>query len=111
MRQSQIYKNASDVDTSKFAQKGDLASLKSNVDKLGIDKLKNKVSTLNNFKNKVDKLHVDKLVPVSVDLRKLSDVLKNDVVEKNVCDAKIKNIEDKIPDIANLATSTTLNSK
>ena len=32
-------KNAKDVDTSKFAKKVDLASLKSNVDKLDIDKL------------------------------------------------------------------------
>ena len=33
-------KNASGVDTSKFAKKVDLASVKSNVDKLDIDKLK-----------------------------------------------------------------------
>ena len=30
---------------------------------------------------------------------------------KNMSDAKIKNIEDKIPDIANIATNTTLNAK
>ena len=29
----------------------------------------------------------------------------------NVYNAKIKNIEDKIPDITNLATKTTLNAK
>ena len=34
------------------------------------------------MKNKVDKLDVDKLVPVPVDLSKLSDVVKNDVVKK-----------------------------
>ena len=34
-------KNAAGVDTWKFAKKVDLASLKSNVDKLDIDKLKN----------------------------------------------------------------------
>ena len=34
-------KNATGTDTSSFAKKADLASLKSNVDKLGIDKLKN----------------------------------------------------------------------
>ena len=38
-------------------------------------------------------------------------VTKNDVVKKDVYNAKIKNIEDKIPDITNLATSTTLNAK
>ena len=30
---------------------------------------------------------------------------------KNMSDAKIKNIEDKIPDITNIATNTTLNAK
>ena len=34
-------KNARGADTSKFAKKFDLASLKSNVDKLDFDKLKN----------------------------------------------------------------------
>ena len=29
----------------------------------------------------VDKLDIDKLIPVSVDLNKLSDVVKNDVVK------------------------------
>ena len=48
------------VDTSSFALKTNLASLKT----------------------EVDKLDIDKLVPVSVDLSKLSDVIKNDVVKK-----------------------------
>ena len=51
------------------------------------------------MKSKVDKLDVDKLLPAPVDLNKLSDVVKNDVVEKNVYNAKIKDIEDKTPDI------------
>ena len=62
------------------------------------------------MKSKVDKLDVDKLVSVPVDLSKLNDVVKNDVVKKAVYNAKIKNIEDKIPDITNLATKTTLNA-
>ena len=66
-------KNAAGVDTSSFAKKVDLASLKSNVDKLDIDKSKN-VPT--NLKGKVDKLDLDKLVPVPVYLSKLSDVIK-----------------------------------
>ena len=74
---------------SKFAKKVDLASLKSNVNKLDIDKL----------------------APAPVDLSKLSNAVKNDVVKKDVCNAKIKNIEDKIPDITNLATKDTLNAK
>ena len=54
-------KNISHVDTSSFALKSNLTSLKTDVDKLDIDKL----------------------VPVAVDLSKLSDVVKNDVVKKN----------------------------
>ena len=60
----------------------DLASLKSNVDKLDIDKLKKVPTNLSNLKSKVSKLDIDKFVPVSVDLNKLSDVVKNDVVKK-----------------------------
>ena len=60
------------------------------------------------MKSKVDKSDVDILVPVPVDLSKLSDLVKDDVVKKDVFHAYIKNIEDKI---ANLATNTTLNAK
>ena len=55
-------KNVTHVDTSSFALKTNLASLKT----------------------KVDKLDIGKLVPVPVDLSKLSDVVKNDVVKKAV---------------------------
>ena len=41
-------KNVTGVDTSKFAKKVDLFNLKSNVDKLDIDKLKNVPTILNN---------------------------------------------------------------
>ena len=64
-----------------------------------------------NLKSKVDKLDVDKLVPVPVDLSKLSAVVKNDVVKKDEYNARIKIIENKIPDITILATNTTLNAK
>ena len=101
-------KNATGVDTLDSAKETDLANLKSDVDKLDIDKLRNVQSNLGNLKSKVDKLDIDKLVPVPVDLSKLSDVVKNDVVKKDVYNAKIKNIEDKIPDITNLGTNTTL---
>ena len=104
-------KDATCVDTSKYAKKVDLASLRSNLDKLDINKLKNVPSNFSNLKTKVNKLDVDYLVPVSVNLIKLSDVVKNNVVKKDVYNAKIKNIEDKIPDITNLATNTTLNAK
>ena len=58
-------------------KKVDLANLKSN-----LDKLKNVPTNLNNLKSKVDKLNVDKLVPIPVDLSKLSDVVKSDVIKK-----------------------------
>ena len=99
------------VDTLKFAKNADLTSLKSDADKLDIDKLKNVPTNASNLKSKVDKSDVDKLVPVPVDLSKLSDAEKSDVVKKDVYNAKIKNIDDKIPDITNLATNTTLNAK
>ena len=67
-------KNVTHVDTSSFALKTNLA----------------------NLKTEVDKLDIDKLVPVPVDLNKLSDLVKNDVVEKTVYDklvAKVDNID------------------
>ena len=67
-------KNVTHVDTSSFALKANLASLKT----------------------EVDKLDIDKLAPVPVDLSKLSDVVKNDDVEKSAFDklsAKVNNIE------------------
>ena len=111
-------------------------------------------TNLANLKTEVDKLYINKLAPVPVDLSKLNDVVKNDVAKKNVYDklvAKVNNIvtsdfvlktkyntektelekkipdtnglvkkadyntkvteiEGKIPDIINLATKTALTS-
>ena len=53
-------KNISHVDTSSFALKTNSA----------------------NLKTEVDKLDIDKLAPVPLDLSKLSDVVKNDFVKK-----------------------------
>ena len=53
-------KNVTHVDTSTFALKANLA----------------------NLKTEVNKLDIDKLAPVPIDLSKLSDVVKNDVVKK-----------------------------
>ena len=55
-------KNVTHVDTSSFALKTNLA----------------------NLKTEVDKLKDDKLVPISVDLSKLSDAVKNDAVKRTV---------------------------
>ena len=54
--------NSTGVDTSKFAKKADLANLKSNVDKLDIDKLKNVPTNLSDLKSKVEKLDFDILL-------------------------------------------------
>ena len=56
--------NVTQVDTSSFALKANLATLKT----------------------EVDKLDIDKLVPISTDLSKLSNAVKNDAVEKDVYD-------------------------
>ena len=67
-------KNISHLDTSSFVLKSDLDSLKT----------------------EVDKLDIDRLVSVSVDLIKVSHVVKNDVVKKTVYDklvAKVNSID------------------
>ena len=100
-------KNVTHVDTSSFALKTNLASLKT----------------------EVDKLDIDKLAPVPVDLNKLSDVVKNDAGKKVVYDklaTKVNNIdtrdfvlitkyqtgktklEKKIPDVTNFVKKTKL---
>ena len=103
-------RNISHVDTSAFALKSNLASLKT----------------------EVDKLDIDKLVPVPVDLSNLSDIVKNDVVKKTAYDklvAKVTSIgtsrfvlktkydtekseiENKIPDTGGLVKKTDCNAK
>ena len=73
-------KNETGANTSKFAEVVDLASLKSEFDKL----------VLNSLKSKADKSHVDKLVTVHVDLSKLRDVIENDVVKKTEYDDLVR---------------------
>ena len=103
-------KNISHVDTSSFVLKTNLANLKTDVDKSDIDKL----------------------VPIPVDLSKLSDAVKNDALKKDVYNelvAKVDNIdtsdfvlntkyntdktelENKIPDTSGLVKKTNYNTK
>ena len=65
-------KNISHVDTSSFALKTNLA----------------------NLKTEVDKLDIDKLVPVPTDLSKLSNAEKKDVVKKTVYDKLVGKVND-----------------
>ena len=99
---------------SNYATKADttvLVNLKSDVDKLDIDRLKYVPSGVNNLKSKADQLDIGKLETRPVDGGKLSNVVRNYVFRKDLYNAKIKNIEDKIPYIANLGTNTTLDAK
>ena len=55
-------------------------------------------TNLNNLKTKVDDLDVGKLKNVSVDLKKLSDVVANKVVENtklNILKTKVNSLEKK----------------
>ena len=65
-------KNVTHVDTSTFALKKNLASLKT----------------------EADKLDIDKLAPVPFDLSKLSDVVKNDFVKKAAYDILVIKVND-----------------
>ena len=83
-------KNAAGVETSKFAKKFEMASLKSSVDKLDIDKFKNAPSSLSNLKSRVNKLDIRKLEIALGDLSKLSNVVRNDVVRKTEYNELVK---------------------
>ena len=76
------------VDTSRFALKTNLADLKT----------------------EVGKLDIGRLVPVPVDVSKLSAVVKNDVIKNTDYNAKIIGIENKISDVTTLSTKTALNT-
>ena len=93
------------VDLSNYATKADIKNI-SHVDSSSFALKRN----LANLKTEVDKLDIDKLVPVPVDLSKLSDVVKNDAIKKTDYNAKITETENKIPNISNLATKTALNT-
>ena len=56
------------IDAPNFALKSNLASLKTEVDDLDIDKLKSLPNNLSDLKSKANKLDIDKLVPVPHDL-------------------------------------------
>ena len=78
--------NVTHVDTSSFALKTNLA----------------------NLKTKVDKLDIDELAPVPVDLSKLSDIVKNDVVKKTVYDKLVPTVNNI--DIGDFVLKTKYNA-
>ena len=112
------------VDLSNYATKVDIKNI-THIDTSGFALKTN----LPNLKTEIDKLDIDKLVPVPVDLSKLSDVVKNDVIKKaeyNKLVNKVNNIdtsrfilktkydadkielEKKIPDTSNLIENQTI---
>ena len=48
---------------------------------------------LASLKTEVDKLDIDKLVPIPADLSKLSNLVKNDVVKKTVFDKLVPKVD------------------
>ena len=54
--------------------------------------MKNVQNNLSNLKSKVDKLDIGKLEAIPVDLSKLSNVVKNDVVKKTEYDELVKKV-------------------
>ena len=75
-------KNITHVDVSSFASKTNLAALKTEVDKIDMDKLKT----------------------TPTDLAKLSNVVKNDVVKKTDYNAKVTSIESQIAGVTKNTT-------
>ena len=72
--------------------------MKAEVDKRDINKLVNVPTSLNNLKPKVDDLDVGELKTVRIDLKTLSDIVKNEVVKKTKFDtlyAKINYLDKK----------------
>ena len=130
-------KNISHIDVSSYALKSNLASLKTEVDKLDIDKLTPVPSDLGKLSNVVEnrvvkKTEYDKLVNKvnGIDTTnfvsrtkyekdgsdfedKINKVDKKipdvgDLIKKTDFNTKITEIESKIPSISRLATSSTL---
>ena len=86
------FKNATVADTSDFVKKIDLSYLKSDVDKLDIDNFKNVSSGLSSLKSNEDKLDTGALDTTPVDLSKLSNAVKNDVIKNTEYDEMVKNL-------------------
>ena len=73
--------------------------------------MKNVPSNLSNLKSKEDNLDVDKLIPVPVDLSKLSDVVKNDLFKTTEFDELVKKVNAiQTTGISNLFKKTDCNT-
>ena len=118
-------KNISYVDTSSFELESKLVSLKTEVDKVDIDKLVPVPVDLSKLSDVVKKTAYDKLVAKVNNIDTSGFVLKtkydtdkselenkipdtSGLVKKTNYNTKITELENKIPDISNLATKTAL---
>ena len=114
-------KNIAHIDTSSFALKSNLAGLKTEVDKLDIDKLVPVPVDLSKLSDVVEKTAYEELVAKVNSIDTSAFVLKTDkselenktpdtsgLVKKTDYNTKIYEIDNKIPSISNLATTTTL---
>ena len=102
-------KNAADVDTS------DLASLKSDFEKLGINESEKSPRALNTLKSKVVYLDAGKLKTVSKDLKEISNVVaiekSNYNADKIDLDKKMENVKNNLPDFNGIVINTTFNTE
>ena len=73
--------HATGIDTSDLAAKKDFIALKAEVVKLDINKLTKVPTSLNNLEIKTDYLGIGRLKLLPVVLKKLSDVVDNEVVK------------------------------
>ena len=103
-------KNITHTDTSEFALKTNLAYLKSEVNKLDIDKLKPVPTDLSKLSNVV-KNDVVKKVDYNKLVTKVDNIGTSGLVKKNDYNTKITEIEDKIPDASGLVKKTDYNTK
>ena len=95
--------HATGVNTFDLAAKNDFIDLKAEVEKVDINKLVNVPTSSNNLKVKVDDLDVDELK--KVDLKKFSDVVKNEVKKPRklkTLKTKVNKLDKKIPDATTL---------
>ena len=91
--------HAKGIDTSDLAAKKNFVTLKSELDKLGVNKFVNIPASLNNLKTKVLVLDVAKLKIVPKDLKILSDVVDNQVIKNtkfNTLKMKVNKIGKKV---------------
>ena len=73
--------------------------------------MKNVPSNLSNLKSKEDNLDVDKLIPVPVDLSKISDAVKNDLFKTTEFDELVKKVNAiQTTGISNLFKKTDCNT-